>query len=354
MNYVFRALPLKRDSRTLRYGNFLGQDTIYNTWEDEYKKYNGLEILKRGRKELSYIVSYPMYLTYLFLFSLFKIKSSDRVICMDLDVFIPIYLASFWKKSKIYLDIVDPIAQTKFRNIPFNKIFDYLEYISLRFRKFNIVPHYNRIEYYKDRLSLNVDKLNYLIVENVPYIQNNVKSSDKFSKIYDIGYFGILDKSRGLIELVEFSKKINLTLLIAGMGPLENFIKEASKDLGEEKIKFYGSFTANDLPTLYSNIRFSWAYYTDKIFLHKYAAPNKYYEHLAFKTPLIINKFVILSDEVKKMNTGIVIDNELNMENFIFLRNEMEKYIFREENFAIFDEKYKNYKIDFSEYEGKR
>lgn len=354
MNYVFRALPLKRDSRTLRFGNFLAQDTIYNTWEDEYKKYSGLESLKRGKKELNYIVSYPMYLIYLFLFSLFKIKSNDRVICMELDVFIPIYLASFWKKSKIYLDIVDPIAQTKFRKIPFNKIFDYLEYMSLRFRKYNIVPNYNRIEYYKDRLFLNVDKLNYLLVENVPHLKNNVKSSKEFSKIYDIGYFGTLDESRGLIELVEFSNKMNLTLLIAGMGPLGNYIEEASKGLGRDKINFYGSFTANELSTLYSNIKFSWAYYTDKIFLHKYASPNKYYEHLAFKTPLVINKFVPLSDTIKEMNTGVVIDNELNIDNFIFLQNEIERYIFNENNFALWNEKYINYKVDFSKYEGKK
>ncbi len=51
---------------------------------------------------------------------------------MDIDTYIPIKIGSLFGRSKFYLDIVDPISQTKFRHAYFNVIFDYIEYFILK------------------------------------------------------------------------------------------------------------------------------------------------------------------------------------------------------------------------------
>ncbi|MDE1223751.1 hypothetical protein MCT03_05375 [Vibrio aestuarianus] len=350
VNYIFRALPLKRDARTQRYSELLDGNTVFNTWEERYESNKSIEKLKRGRSENSKIISYPLYLIYLFLFSLLRIRKSDRVICMELDTFIPIFLGSFWKNSLIYLDVVDPVGQAKFRKVPFNKFFDYIEYLFLRCRKLNILPNENRLEYYKDRLNVNIDKCKYLLVENVPML-NNIGHIKQSAVKFDIGYFGTLDESRGIKELIEYASALDISLLIAGIGPMEDFILQKSSEIGESKLKFYGSFSIAEIEKLYSMVNFSWAYYTDRTMLHKYASPNKYYEHLAFKTPMIMNQFVPLSNRLALRNTGVVIGDQLDKKNFIILNDKITEFNHGESDFSEWESRYNEYCVDFNVYE---
>ena len=351
-NYIFRALPLNRDSRTQRYANFLEENAKFNTWEDYYSDHKkGIEKLKIARNRTAKIITYPLYLVYLYLFSLFRIKNENRVICMDLDTFFPVFLGSFWKKTTIYFDIVDPIAQTKFRKFYWNKLFDYIEYFLIKFRIHTIIPNKNRLEYYKDRLNIDFSENNVLIIENIPVIDKSINiNSDFKNKPFEIGYFGTLDKSRGLTELVDFvSKNKEITLLIAGMGQLKDFIAEKANYY--DNIKFLGAFNSKELVNLYNQVKFCWAYYTDKTFLHKYASPNKYYEHLVFKTPIIINRFIPLSKSIEFFNSGIIINDELSDLTFNDLKFKIKKYNFDINSFSEWEDKYENYNVDFKLYE---
>jgi glycosyltransferase involved in cell wall biosynthesis len=325
-------------------------DVEINSWEEHYEKTTGLARLKRGRQELHKAFSYPLYLLYLFIYSIFTIKKGDRVICMELDTFIPIFLGSFWKKTILYLDIVDPISQTKFRRVPCNKVFDYIEFFLLKFRTFNIIPNKNRLLFYNDRVGLDVSKCKYLLVENVPFLDGLSYSNDNDFK-FDVGYFGTLDESRGLVELINYASISGLSLLIAGLGPLEEYISQKSIELGDSKINFYGSYSAGELDKLYSMVRYSWAYYTNETILHKYASPNKYYEHLAFKTPIIMNKFVPLSETIKAHNTGIIIDDYLNQYTFNNMIDDMKDFNIDDSDFGEWEFCYSNYFVDFSNYE---
>ncbi len=352
MQIIIRALPLNRDSRVSKYKLFFSKenenkDILINTWEDFYEKREGLEKLKFGRKQIPLFLSYPLYLLYLFLFSLIKIKKGYIVICIDLDVFIPVWLGSFWKKTKIYFDIVDPAAETKFRKLPFNKIFDFIEYFLLKNRKYNILPADYRVLYYYEKLKLRKvpRELNYLVVENVPIF--NYEVNVKFWPIKEneirIGYFGVLEPERGLIELIDFIKNYeDLKLYIAGSGSLETYIKNNTI---QNKIIFLGHYAPEKLPELYSLIDYTWAYYSPKnnLLHYKYACPNKYYEHLYFKKPIIINKYVYISNKIEEMNTGVVIPDNIK-ENFDAIYNKLKNYRHSQKNFQVWDELYKDYK----------
>lgn len=349
-NYIFRSLPRNRDSRTIRYMDIIdGDDFHINTWEDEYKiEKNGIEKLKIARNKCNKAISYPFYLLYLFLFSFLEIKKGDRVICMDIDTFLPVYLGSFFKKSIIYLDVVDPISQTKFKSFPFPRLLDSLEYFLLSKRKFNILPNDNRVSYYCDRLGVKGDAIKYILIENVPTSLNNSDYNNKNNK-YDIGYFGSLEDARGILELLYFAEREKLKVLIAGMGKLEGKIAEFEKK--NNSLSFYGAYTSDELPDLYSQVEFCWAYYTDKEPLHKYASPNKFYEHLAFKTPMITNEIVPMSKFVENHNTGFVMPNELTNDNFDNLNRQMESFDFSKADYSIWSLHYENYSVDFTTYE---
>jgi hypothetical protein len=110
-----------------------------------------------------------------------------------------------------------------------------------------------------------------------------------------------------------------------------------------DNLSFIGKYKPDEIQGLYSLVDFVWAYYSPDIYLHKYACPNKYYEHLAFKVPIIVNKIVPQSQEITKMNTGIVIDDELNNNCFEKLDGMIINYDLHPNNFGKWEEHYSNY-----------
>jgi len=343
---VFRALPKYRDARTVRYLLTEGYDEVLlNTWEDENNDKGLFNCLKIDRNKVSKKITYPLYLVYLLLHSLFAIRWNDDVICMDLDTFIPVYLGSFFKKGKVYLDIVDPIAETKFQSLSFNNIFDYIEMFFLKYRKYNILPNENRIDYYKVKYNIDVTKFKYNVIENVPLlsISSDKKCTHTIQSRTTIGYFGTIEATRGIVELIDYIKKTDINLIIAGDGQLKEVIINKIEKLSN--IQYLGPFKYEEIEKLYERIDFLWAYYSPNVFLHQFASPNKYYEHLAFATPIIVNRCIPQSHSIIKNNSGIVINNILNDDTFRELLNKIEQYNYKLSNFFLWKEKYSEYKI---------
>ncbi|WP_103882067.1 glycosyltransferase [Vibrio hangzhouensis] len=266
---------------------------------------------------------------------------------MDLDTYIPIKLAGMFKRIKIYLDIVDPIAETKFRNFAYPKLFDWIECFIVSKSSRVILPGKSRIDYYLDKLSLTSLTLSTtpLICENVPKINR----SDKFPVFNEnsnngirIGYFGSLDDTRGILELIGFFKnRPDFRILIAGMGSLDDKIKQLSTEI--DNLTFLGKYEPVEIQRLYSYVDFVWAYYSPEVFLHKYACPNKYYEHLAFKVPIIVNEIIPQSQKILQMNTGIVIDNELDDNCFSKMSDMILNYSYQLSDFDVWEKEYSNY-----------
>lgn len=74
-------------------------------------------------------------------------------------------------------------------------------------------------------------------------------------------------------------------------------------------IYFHGSFrNPDDLPEIYSNIDILISSYGKIGFNVMYAEPNKLYEAIYFKTPIIVNIGTFLGEKVEKMGIGYTID----------------------------------------------
>jgi hypothetical protein len=342
--FVIRGVPLNQDSRTRRHLKFDFIEKRAITWEDEGPRWL---FFHTGRLQYPTPVSYLIWLTRLFIMSLTTFRRGDTVICMDLDTYIPVRLGSIFCRAKIYFDIVDPISQTRFRRIPFSTFFDWFEFFLLRFSRRVIVPGEKRVCYYFDRLGLSRQKLVRVpqptVIENVATFSKTdreksivERTNRKIVSTKTIAYFGSLSESRGLREMCEyFADRPHINVLIAGRGASECAIQELADK--HSNINYSGSFDYSELAEMLAGVDFYWAYYSPSVLLHKYAYPNKYYEHLAFRVPIILNECVPQSSKVSVLKTGIVIDDQLSEATF----RGLERKIF------LFDDK----KADFFEWE---
>lgn len=321
--YVFRSLPLSADSRTSRNSSLFYKDkSITCTFENEIK--NNLDshiycpVTKAGGRYLK-AIKYFIFIMWVVYVVVFKAKRNDILLFMDLET---IFLAGFFSNLKGCLtifDIVDPSAQTK--NFP--KI---ILPIVNKFERFwanrcdlLIVPHESRLSYYEDVLNKSVLNKKLMVVENVPAFEHmhviKAKCSDDS---VSIGYFGTLDSNtRGIEELLSLAiGNKSVVLHIAGQGAMSKIIENFA--ITNSNINFYGAFSSAELPVLYSCVDFMWAYYAPDIILHKYAAPNKFYEHLYFGIPMITSSVIPQAKVLRQLRSGIFINLKENSTDDIY------------------------------------
>ena len=79
--------------------------------------------------------------------------------------------------------------------------------------------------------------------------------------------------------------------------------------LDYDNIYYHGRFSnPSDLPGIYDKIDLSLATYAAYDENVKYAEPNKLYEAIYFRCPIIVSEGVFLGDKVKSLNVGYAID----------------------------------------------
>jgi glycosyltransferase involved in cell wall biosynthesis len=361
--FVFRSLPLDADSRTQRNMGFFDKELAYScTWEKEaslVKHDNAFNFpfSKSGHA----IVRSIKYLLFLFWvpYTVFtQAKKGDVIIFMDLETVFFGGLAAKIKGATAIFDIVDPFAQTKrsLKNIA--KLIDWLECRLARNADILMVPHDCRMQYYNDMLGKGAISKEAFIVENVPnytFVSANSKEDRKQGECL-IGYFGTLDYgSRGLEFLISLAKEFpnTISVLFAGQGAMETELVHISTEY--DNISFVGGFNADTLPELYNKVDFTWAYYCPSIPLHRYAAPNKYYEHLYFNTPIITSEIIPQFKVIEELNSGISIDVSVDapmdvihrLLNFLENRSILESELLSSHWQENYSEYYINKKLDF-------
>lgn len=78
------------------------------------------------------------------------------------------------------------------------------------------------------------------------------------------------------------------------------------KDLG---CVFHGSFSNPvDLPAIYSNVDVVVSTYDIRGLNPQYAEPNKIYESIYFRKPIVVSDNSFLADKVRKLNIGVAVD----------------------------------------------
>ena len=93
-------------------------------------------------------------------------------------------------------------------------------------------------------------------------------------------------------------------------GTIQERVKQSVTELEQfPNCHFHGRFRSpDDLPKIYSQIDFTLATYDTRFENVRYAEPNKIYEAVYFRTPIIVSKGTFLQTKCEKLGIGCAVD----------------------------------------------
>lgn len=283
------------------YKPFKYKDQLIPNYEMQFKTDMG-----RGLRNIFQLFLYQILTT------LWLIKNSgryDAIHAFDLDAGIPALICSKLKRKKIIYHIADFYIDSR-QGIP-SKLGKYvrnLEYSVISKADTTIICTEERRE---QIVNSNPKKL--YVVHNTPVeqyqLENRIRNKNDInnSGLLTLGYVGGLFETRFIRQIIDFVKNNpNVRLNIAGLGPLEHLVKEAT-DV-HHNIIYYGRISYEEALDLYSQCDVMFAMYDPSIPNHKYSAPNKVYEAMMLGMPIIVAKGTGIDTLVETEKIGFSID----------------------------------------------
>ncbi|MCK9582256.1 MAG: glycosyltransferase family 4 protein [Endomicrobiales bacterium] len=254
-----------------------------------------------GYKSLGKLILFQLWLLIRMLKNL---NSFDIIHCCDFETALPSFLISKIFKKKLIYDIYDYYIHS--RPVPkfLKRFIENLEIGIINNADTVIICNENRYE----QMSKTKPK-NIIVIHNTPEINfaNDSISLNKQNNRFRIVYVGLLQNGRLLSEIGNLiSVNPDIELHIGGYGKLSEYFKELSKK--HNNIVFYGEMDYNSALLLEAKADVLFATYDPEIINHKYSAPNKFYEAMAFKKPIIVSRGIGIDKVVEEENIGIVID----------------------------------------------
>ena len=306
-----RALPYGADSRASRWADIYAPRTIeWGCWGSPLKDHKSINILDRrphsGR--LSFAIGYAAFVLMSFFFALKRLRSGDILLCIDLETALLGALAAKLRGAKLHYDMADPFFLAK--PVPFKWMWKHVEAVYIRNASITTAPLASRFQFFFSDIPRNCR-----VIENVPTLVAN-KQAREFLPLLDnqrqltLGYFGTIERHRGIEDLIQFVKLHPHTkLLIGGRGPLASLV--CAEAITCDRIQFTGEYLPNHLPDLTRHVDIYCSLYYKSKALHEFAAPNKYYEHLALGIPILMSAGTPYAEAVLQNGTGWVIADGL-------------------------------------------
>ena len=282
----------------------------------KYKFENGYTIYEYGHKAPfgKYIIFYWVFWWYAIFRYLIK-NNFDIIHVCGLHSYPPVIFAKFIKRYIIIYDIFDflgeslPIGTPRF----IEKFVGDLERYLLRFADAVIIVDESRKIQIKDT---KIPKLEIVMncVSDKYYLNNYEKSNANFT----IFYGGMLSKNRGLNQIINVIKNNqDIKLVVAGSGEDE---EEFENIFGlYSNIEFLGQISHDEAIKLTYQSNVVFGLYNPAIPINRLASPNKLFEAMMCRTPIIVNEETSMAEIVRKENCGIVIpyNDELALEKSI-------------------------------------
>lgn len=159
---------------------------------------------------------------------------------------------------------------------------------------------------------------NTIIISNIPDIelneiftigpQTDVGDNNRNIRLHLV-YVGTLEGTHRALEFIPRicdRFKDDLTFSVAGVGFLKNFFEFESNK--RPNLQFFGKLAYHEAKALMANSDCLYGPYLLTTQAHKYASPNKMYEHLALGKPLLTNSGTPVGDLVSKEQSGYIFD----------------------------------------------
>ena len=253
-------------------------------------------------------------------------KDCDTIHACDIDGILPALIAGKPLGKKVIFDIFDWISSLTGTGIVY-KIVEFLQNFCYRHSDAVILCEEER----KAQAKAENDTI--FIVPNIPdgktaFDPDTLAKTAADLERYDyvISYVGVFDRDRGLENLVEaVSKCPSVKLNIAGFGVLEELIRSYAGRC--DNITYWGRVDYAVGQAIQKNSSMIAAMYHLTSPLHKFAAPNKYYESLVLGVPMITTENTLVGSKVAKFDTGFVLDQTADSLLELLRRNDLHAQI---------------------------
>ena len=153
------------------------------------------------------------------------------------------------------------------------------------------------------------------IVPNVPCYYYYGEKPEKPNKLLTICYFGTLTKERGSKLAKQLLLSSQQVEIIAAGWIMDSFTEELFKHKRAKYLGVLSQFQVNKI--LWEKGDYLLSVYPVNNLNNLYASPNKIFDALQTKTPVIINNEVVVSDFVKSHNIGYVINNGTEIDKMV-------------------------------------
>ena len=280
---------------------------------------------------------------------IFKYRKKISVIhACDIDAVIPALVSGKILGKKVIWDIFDWISSLTGKGIAY-KLVEALQNFAYKHSDYVILCEKEREAQAKS------SNKSVLVLPNIPsgktqYDSATLEMTAEQRKKYRfiVSYVGVFDKDRGLEILLEsISKCPDILLNIAGFGVLDTLIREYADKF--ENICCFGRVDYSVGQAIMKNSDLIAAMYHLTSPLHRFAAPNKYYESLALGVPVITTEGTLVGSKVGQYDTGFVIGESFDALYNLFSTSNLKEQIEIKSNNCtrIWNEIYSTYFDDF-------
>jgi hypothetical protein len=278
-----------------------------------------------------------------------------KIHCADFDSVLPCFLFSKLFNRPLIFDSYDRYSDSRSMTNPLKYLVDQMETYILQKAAAAILPSVCRIEQYQ---LTSTDNLR--IIENVPLFNQSALSftaeHQSLSTVLQqvkqnrpdyravLSYVGILEPEiRGLEHLISCVAALpDLALIVAGAGPLHEQMKEAAAVY--PNIFFVGSLDYIFAEQLMAATDLHIGLYYSANPNHKYASPNKYYEHLYFGKALLTSEGTPPGQMVQTAATGFAVaDNKEALLDFLTTMTTEQLKMAGQKAAALWQQHYANY-----------
>ena len=228
-------------------------------------------------------------------------KQISHIHAVDLDSVLPCLLFAKLSGCKLIYEIYDDYADSRGLPAVIAQLVRSLERACVRLADAVILPDLCRLGQLGVSGTAGIS-----IIENVPIDVPRLRQSSpsRGSFRLQLAYVGVLEpQSRGIEDLLAAVKASDdVALDIAGAGPLAELCSGASA--GCENIRFHGPVSYQRALELMAAADVIVGLYYASNPNHKFAAPNKYFEHLMLGRALVTSAHTPPGERVSDADTG--------------------------------------------------
>lgn len=280
------------------------------------RRFNNSQKINRtyntARIKLLFTTGFLFYAEYnIRLFFKLLFLKKDILLSNDLDTLAPNYLVSKILKKKLVYD-----SHELFTEVPELINRPFVQNFWLRIEQF-IIPKLKNCYTVSNSIA-NYYNTNYStkfsVIKNVP---NQLKDFEiipfpfKTNNHKIILYQGAINKGRGLELMIDAIQYIeNAIFIIIGSGDIEKKIKQTVSKLNlEEKVKFISKVTPIELQKLTPLADLGISLEEGLGLNYKYALPNKLFDYIQAKVPVLVSNLPEMKHIIQKYNIGEVVSS---------------------------------------------